>query len=124
MISHKQEGGANHGYTYSITIGAKNVGDSFDWSTASPATESRTYAVRANLGPGKFMNLMCKVLAPYKSFRTNSSSIWYRNHYEFRRGGVSLVVTAGQLVKIIPRQTLDYSIYRFSANLYTLFKKL
>ncbi|XP_052706933.1 protocadherin Fat 4-like [Crassostrea angulata] len=60
MISHKQEGGGNDRYTYSTIIGAKNVGDSFDWSAATPATESRTYAIRADLGPGNaptFTNL-------------------------------------------------------------------
>lgn len=56
MISHKEEGGGNDRYTYSTTIGAKNVGDSFDWSAATPAAESRTYAIRADLGPGKSMN--------------------------------------------------------------------
>lgn len=60
IISHKQEGGANNLYTYSTTIGAQTVGSSFSWDTATPATESRTYAIRADLGPGNaptFTNL-------------------------------------------------------------------
>ncbi|XP_078310911.1 uncharacterized protein LOC111132593 isoform X2 [Crassostrea virginica] len=60
MIAHKKEGGPGDRYTYSTSIGDQNVGNSYPWGSATPATEPRTYAIRADLDPGNlptFTNL-------------------------------------------------------------------
>ena len=52
MIAHKKEGGPGDRYRYSNSIGDKNVGNSYTWGLVTPAGESRTYAIRADLDPG------------------------------------------------------------------------
>ena len=52
MIAHKKEGGPGDRYRYSTNIGDKNVGNSYTWGSAISASESRTYAIRADLDPG------------------------------------------------------------------------
>ena len=51
-VAHKKEGDPGDRYTYSTSIGDKNVSNSYPWGPANPATESRTYAIRADLDPG------------------------------------------------------------------------
>lgn len=53
MIAHKKEGGPGDRYRYSTSIGDQNVGNSYPWGSATPATEPRTYAIRADLDPGE-----------------------------------------------------------------------
>lgn len=50
MIAHKKEGGPGDRYRYSTNIGDKNVGNNYTWGSA--ISESRTYAIRADLDPG------------------------------------------------------------------------
>jgi hypothetical protein len=52
MISYKSEGDATDGYTYSTTIGAQAVGNTFDWGSQTAGTR-REYAINVQLGPGK-----------------------------------------------------------------------
>ncbi|XP_056008142.1 cadherin-23-like [Ostrea edulis] len=51
MISHKVEGDATDGYTYSTTIGAQTVGSTYDWGSQTADTR-KEYAINVQLGPG------------------------------------------------------------------------
>lgn len=54
MISHKAEGGASDGYTYSTSIGALTVGSTFDWGSQTSDTR-KEYAIHAGVGPGEYL---------------------------------------------------------------------
>lgn len=52
MISHKVEGGASDGYTYSTSIGAQTVGSTFNWGSQTSDTR-KEYAIHAAVDPGE-----------------------------------------------------------------------
>lgn len=54
MISHKAEGGASDGYTYSTSIGAQTVGSTFDWGSQTSDTR-KEYAIHAAVDPGEYL---------------------------------------------------------------------
>lgn len=54
MISHKVEGGASDGYTYSTSIGALTVGSTFDWGSQTSDTR-KEYAIHARVDPGEYL---------------------------------------------------------------------
>lgn len=54
MISHKAEGGASDGYTYSTSIGALTVGSTFDWGSQTSDTR-KEYAIHAAVDPGEYL---------------------------------------------------------------------
>nr|XP_022309583.1 protocadherin Fat 4-like [Crassostrea virginica] len=66
MISHKEEGDASDGYTYSTSIGSQTVGDTYNWGSQTADTR-KEYAIGVTLGPGNsptFSNLDSTVTFP------------------------------------------------------------
>ena len=56
MISHKEEGDASDGYTYSTSIGSQTVGDTYNWGSQTADTR-KEYAIGVTLGPGECHSL-------------------------------------------------------------------
>ena len=52
MISHRVQGDASDGYTYSTSIGAQTVGDTYNWGSQTADTR-KEYAIGVTLGPGE-----------------------------------------------------------------------
>lgn len=66
MISHRVEGDAMDGYTYSTSIGAQAVGSTFNWGSQTTDTR-KEYAIHARVDPGNtptFSNLGQTVTFP------------------------------------------------------------
>ena len=56
MISHRVQGDANDGYTYSTSIGAQTVGNTYNWGSQTADTR-KEYAIGVTLGPGEYYSL-------------------------------------------------------------------
>ena len=56
MISHREQGDATDGYTYSTSIGAQTVGNTYNWGSQTADTR-KEYAIGVTLGPGECYSL-------------------------------------------------------------------
>lgn len=58
IVSYKREGDSTDGWKSSTSLGSSTAGDTFDWGSATSFTESREYAINAQLDPGLFFYFM------------------------------------------------------------------
>lgn len=58
IVSYKREGDSTDGWKSSTSLGSSTAGDTFDWGSATSFTESREYAINAQLDPGVFFYFM------------------------------------------------------------------